>query len=415
MCTPTNPEHPAKYIFTAPLRKVIHGCLLVSTLLLSADTAYGDTKKAPANNTTFAFQLFSKVRSGNDNVVFSPFSIEQALGMTLLGAKNETAKQLQRSLSFTQELGDPRVQALAVAMKSHTEKKELEFQLANGVWIEKQGTFLESFLNGVKEGFSARLMQADFINAAQAARLEINSWVANVTKGKILDLLAPDLVTTLTRLILVNAVYFKADWATPFNETASAKADFWEVESDKRTVTLMWKREMMQYSENSTMHLVKMLYRGGTTSMVVVLPKKRGTLEDVEKHLTESAFAELQSSSRHEDVELYLPKFKVDQKQSLVEAFRRLGATLPFDPEKADFSGIDGTTSLAISEIIHSAVVETDEHGSEAAAATAVVMADGGRRIEKEPIVFRADHPFLFFILEESTGGVLFMGRVAAP
>ena len=415
MCTPTRLERPAKYTFTAPLRKVIDVCMLASTLLLSVNAAYGDTKKVPANNTTFAFQLFSKFSGGKDNVVFSPFSIEQALGMTLLGAKNETAKQLRRALSFTQELGDPRVQALAAAMKTHTDKKELEFQLANGVWIEKQGTFLESFLSGVKERYNSKLVQADFINAAQAARQEINSWVAEVTKGKILDLLAPDVVDTLTRLILVNAVYFKADWATPFNEAASAKADFWEVESDMRGVTLMWKRETMQYGENDAMHLVKMLYRGGSTSMVVVLPKKRGTLEDVEKQLTESTFTELLSSSHPEEVELSLPKFKVDQKQSLVEVFQRLGATLPFDPEKADFSGIDGTTLLAISEIIHSAVVETDERGSEAAAATAVVISKKPLRIKKEPIVFRADHPFLFFILEESTGGVLFMGRVAAP
>jgi serpin B len=324
--------------------------------------------------------------------------------------------------------------------------------VANSLWPEQnpENPFRSQYVQLVEKDFSATLTPVDFKHHPDAAAAQISKWVADKTHDKIKDILKPQDVDANTRLALVNAIYFKGTWSAPFTPQATRTASFHTMDGPAKPVALMhqgFQAYEAQYLDvtNGTVpcQLLSLNYldrsaqpgggrglfgRNGAgspgVSMLVVLPREAADLVKLEMGLTAEQLAGWAAQLTGARVEVFLPKFKIEQRFSLAKNLQALGAVSAFvdpnghspeDPAAADFSGMDGAHDLYISKVIHQSFVAVDEHGTEAAAATVVAMGGGSARPQTPPPVFRADHPFLFFIRENATGSILFMGRLADP
>jgi serpin B len=359
------------------------------------------------------------------NLAISPASIGLALGMTSLGARGETAAQMNKTMHVTLEPAayqKANASVLRAWLTSGT--GELELRVANRIFVEKTLKVEEPFLKATRDGFGAPAEPLDFAKSAQPSRKHINDWVAKQTKDKIEDLLPPDGVSADTRMVLTNALYFKGQWSSPFNENATSPKPFYADGARKITVPTMARLGRYPYRRAGDVEVVDLGYAGGRFAMSVVLPLKRDGLAAVEKTLSAATIARwtLRDTPAAE-VRVELPKFKIeapDPAISLGAALQKLGMTLAFDRQKADFTGIHQFQTpadrLLISQVFHKAFVEVNEKGTEAAAATAVSMARAGAAPSAdEPKAFIVDHPFLFLLHDRDSGVVLFLGRVTEP
>lgn len=376
-----------------------------------------DLNQLVQGNTAFALELYSKLdRSGN--VFMSPYSISSALAMTYAGAREGTAAEMEKVLHFNQRQEGTHAAFAELQERLATAEKQggIQLAVANSLWPQKGYPFLPEYLKQVQAAHDSTITPLDFQGDTEGARLTINDWVADKTQDKIRDLIARGGLDALTRLVLVNAIYFKGNWASPFKAVQTAPADFFVTPAAPVQVPLMVQARKYAYAEFDDCQVVKLPYAGNGLSMVVVLPKAKDGLAALEAQLTPERLAGWREALHEQQVCVYLPKFKLTWGATkLNDPLEALGMDASFDEETADFSGMDGRLNwLYIGLVLHKAFVEVNEEGTEAAAATAGVMKERAMRPAAPP-EFRADHPFLFLIQEEETGAILFLGRMANP
>jgi serpin B len=291
--------------------------------------------------------------------------------------------------------------------------KPYELSMANRLWGQQGYEFLPAFLQTTRDYYAAELAQVDFVNAAEAVRQEINEWVEEKTNDKIKDLIPQNVLDEMTRLVLTNAIYFKGDWASQFDEKATRDAPFSASSDNKVTVPMMYQKGKFKYGEFDEIQVLELPYKSGDLSMLVLLPKAVDGLPALEAKLTTENLNKWTSDLSKREIDVYLPKFKMTSQFRLKDVLSSMGMPSAFDPMVADFSGMNGKTDLYISAVIHKAFVDVNEEGTEAAAATAVVVAEDPS-VQIIP-TFRADHPFIFLIRDNRTGSILFIGRVTNP
>ena len=366
----------------------------------------------------FAFDLYAQVRGGKGNLFLSPYSISSALAMTYAGARGRTADEMAATLKFPADwlAQADRIHAAFARLNAdlNAEGKPYELSVANALWGQKGYGFLKDFLGLTERHYGAGLHEVDFARNTEGARKTINTWVEKQTRDKIKDLIPMGAVQPLTRLVLTNAIYFNGTWMHQFEKKRTKDADFFVTAAEKVTVPTMNQTKHFRHADCGTFQMLQMPYKGNELAMVVLLPKQANGLPALEGQLSGAMLAERLRSLKHENVRLYLPRFTMTWRVLLAGVLKKMGMPLAFSASKADFTGMNGGVEpLWIDEVIHKAFVDVNEEGTEAAAATAVMMLGTG--MPRRPVVFRADHPFLFLIRDTRSGAVLFMGRVVNP
>jgi len=397
-----------------------------------------DVKAVVAGNNGFACDLYRKLaETDKGNLFFSPYSTSTALAMTYAGAEGQTEAQMAKTLRFglaeatLHDAFRQIVDDFNAAGGAEKGKRPYDLTVANAVWVQQGYGVLGSFMDVVTDSYAAQACQADFAKDAEAARKVINTWVEEKTREKIKDLIGPGVLNDLTRMVLTNAIYFKGQWDTEFDKKLTRPAAFMPAASkDFRgrvaavQVPLMNQTAKFGYLETERMQALELPYKGGELSMLVLLPKSaplersgaRYHTEDLvalEQSLTPENLAAWTKNLKEQKVRVALPRFKATLAFNLNDVLQSMGMTDAFDSVKADFSGMTGKKDLFIAAVLHKAFVDVNEEGTEAAAATAVVLELKG--MPEPPPVFRADHPFVFLIRHKPTGQVLFMGRVMDP
>jgi len=370
-------------------------------------------------NSAFALALYQALKGQEGNLFYSPYSISLALAMTYAGARGETAEQMADTLHFflEQERLHPAFNWLDAELASRGEGAQgkdggaFRLNIANAIWGQKDYEFLSAFLDVLAENYGAGLRILDFITETEASRLAINQWVSNQTEGRIKDLIPEGAISELTRLVLTNAIYFNAAWAYPFTKGLTADGAFYLLNGGQVTVPMMKQTESFGYTEGEGYEAVEMLYDGGELSMVILLPAS-GNFRVFEEGLGAQQVADIVSDLQPIEVALTMPKFEFESEFKLKDTLSAMGMPIAFS-EFADFSGMTGNRDLCISKVIHKAFVAVDEAGTEAAAATAVIM--DGCAVPDQPVEVTVDRPFIFLIRDIETGAILFIGRVLNP
>ncbi|WFN34510.1 serpin family protein [Methanogenium sp. S4BF] len=373
-------------------------------------------------NTLFAYDLYHTLSSDKEyaeqNIFFSPYSISTALALTYEGAKGATAEEIRSVFYFP--VDDAVRQEGYAALIAGLNSPDAAYMLstANALWAEESYPFLPAYTGIAQQYYAAEVRNMDFISSPEESRLTINRWVEDRTEDRITDLIPQGAITPLTRLVITNAVYFKGTWVLQFDENKTQPAVFRTGQGKSVTVDMMQRTDddaIYPYAETDDLQILRMPYEhesGKALSMLVLLPKD-GDITTAEAALGTTELAEAVSSMEERQVEVFFPKFTLETTYFLPDTLAVMGMPTAFGDE-ADFSGMDNTRFLFITDVIHKAFVEVNEEGTEAAAATAVIV---GRAVSVEsPVpVFRADHPFVFMITDDETGMLLFMGRVADP
>ncbi|XP_027655045.2 uncharacterized protein LOC130145939 [Falco biarmicus] len=374
-----------------------------------------------AANTTFALDLLRKLfenRSGQ-NLFFSPFSISSALSMILLGSRGNTEAQVAKVLSLN-KAKDAHNEYQSLLSEINNPDTKYILRTANRLYGEKTFEFLSSFIELSQKFYNAGLEQTDFMHAWEDSRKQINGWVEERTEGKIQNLLAKGILSSLTKLVLVNAIYFKGNWEKQFSKERTAEVPFQINKKETKPVQMMFKKDRfnMTYIGEFQTKILELPYVGNELSMIILLPDaiqdESTGLESLERELTYEKLIDWINPEMMDctEVRVSLPRFRLEEDYDLKPLLRSMGMPDAFDLGKADFSGISAGNELALSEVVHKAFVEVNEEGTEAAAATAAVVALRCAMIVPE---FTADHPFLFFIRHNKTSSILFCGRFCSP
>lgn len=381
-------------------------------------TAQGEVADASA---AFALDLYRQLAKEGENLVFSPHSIALALTMTRAGAAGVTAEELDALLHLA-GITDPHGgfnaldQELSSRSGTHTRadgtEAELQLAVANALWGQRGTRFEEGFLELLAQQYGAGMRLVDYKADAEAARVEINEWIAEQTAGRIEDLISEGGLNSLTRLVLTNAVYLLAPWEAPFDEDGTGPGVFYLVDGSETTAELMHLFEPLRYAAGDGWQSVELPYAGRELSMMVIVPDE-GQFGEIEAALSASRLDEIAAELTGTPVDLRFPKFEFRTQAGLLPALVALGLNEAVDPSRADFSGMTTEERLFIADVIHEAFIAVDEEGTEAAAATAVVMA--ATAAPSEPVQLTVDRPFIFQIKDATTGSVLFFGRVMDP
>lgn len=375
-----------------------------------------DWAKLVAGNTGFGFDLYGRLRGDAGNLFLSPFSISTALGMCAAGAKGATLDEMTKVLRLPAD-AHPAFGAVLKSLNEEPDAKKRGFTLsaANALWAQKGYPWRPEYKRLVAADYAAGLFDVEFISAAEEARGTINAWVEKETRDKIRELLPRGTVTRDTRLVLTNAIYFKGDWLDPFKKDATKDQPFTLADGKKVDAPLMHRVGGYLYAENDAFQVLDLPYTGRRVSMTVVLPRKADGLAAVEKEVTADKLSETLKALRYErEVHVHLPRFRVEKAFTLNEPLQALGMKAAF--RGADFSGMHtGGEQLDITAVLHKAFVDVNEEGTEAAAATGVVVGVTSAAPPPKPKHFRADRPFLFLIRDAKTGSVLFLGRLENP
>ncbi|MGI5864097.1 MAG: serpin family protein [Myxococcales bacterium] len=378
-----------------------------------------DAAELTRGNQAFAVDLYKSLREPGRNLLTSPHSVSVALAMAWAGARGETESQMASALHFTlpQARLHAAMNALDQALNSRGQGatghdgEPFRLRVVNAAWGQSTYQFEQPYLDTLAVNYGAGLNLLDFAGDPEASRLTINDWVAFQTEDRILDLLPSGSITPLTRLVLTNAVYFSAAWAEPFDPANTADAPFTLLDGTRISVPTMNATEALRYAEGEGYKAVELPYDGNELAMVAIVPT--GDFTAFEDSLDGAGLSAIFAALAERDTELSMPRFTFEWDSSLVQALGGLGMTAPFSGQ-ADFSGINGGREpLYISDVIHKTFIGVDEKGTEAAAATAVIVA--GRGAPTEPASMKLDRPFLFAIRDLQTGGLVFLGRVVDP
>ena len=390
---------------------------------------------ATSADVDFAVKLYGQLSREKDyrnrNLFFSPYSIFSALSMTAEGARGETAAEMGQTLCFPAaakntgpdaaerpwDMGVLHAGIAALDRRYNAPKRPYMLRLANALWGERSHPFLQSYIDTIGRFYKTDgLFNVDFSNNHEAARLRINRWVEKQTEGKIKNLIPRGPIDEATRLVLTNAIYFNGTWRDAFDEEYTEPADFTVPSGKKTQVPMMFHLKDHRYTEDGSLQIVELAYKGDDLSMLAVLPKDAAGLAELERSLSHERIERWRAGLRSRKVEVHLPKFKLEMSFELKSVLTALGMKQAFTGS-ADFSGIDGMANyLYISAVIHKSFVDVNEVGTEAAAATAVITGKTGPPPPSaKPVEFRADHPFLFVICDNSSGNILFLGRMMNP
>ena len=385
---------------------------------LSPPVSQATLSELSAGNRAFALDLYQAIQGQAGNLFYSPYSISVALAMTYAGARGDTAQQMADTLHFSlpQEQLHPAFNGLDLQLVgpapggAGSDTQSFTLNIANSLWGQQGYGFLPEFLDLLAENYGAGLRLLDFGSGEnrEQARLTINQWISDQTQDRIKDLIPQGALTELTRLVLANAIYFKAEWEAQFLN-GTADGPFQLLDGEQVTVPMMSRRTVTPYLAGEGFQALELSYKGGHTSMVVLLPGP-GQFTSFEGALDAERLAAILQGLQPQDVELFMPKFEYEMRLDLKPILAGMGMADPFDPRQADFSGMDGTRQLYISDVLHKAFVAVNEEGTEAAAATGVVVG-----ITSLPFTVRVDRPFVFLIRDVETDTILFMGRVLNP
>ncbi|WP_437939834.1 serpin family protein [Sorangium sp. So ce341] len=397
------------------------GCVVASDKqrISTPDVPPEDKTALVSGNSAFALDLYQEVRQEPGNVFYSPYSISTALAMTWAGAKGETETAMADTLRFSlgQDKLHPAFNWIDQELESRGQGAQgadgegFRLNVVNALWGQIGYGFEAPFLDTLALNYGAGMRVVDFLGHKQEAVDLINGWVSDQTEGKIEKLVPLDAITPETVLVLTNAIYFNAAWRTPFEPTATADGPFEKADGTEVTVPLMHASLEMPYAEGDGYQAVAMPYDGDELSMVLLLPAK-GTLDAFEASLDAAKVDGIVGAMSEHLVETTMPKFKFEYELSLKKTLKAMGMEIAFTFGAADFTGINAKGDPYIQDVLHKAFVGVNEAGTEAAAATAVIVGDESAPV---PASLALVNPFLFLIRDNATGSILFVGRVADP
>ena len=394
---------------------LILGLCLFSSLACAG--VQNDLQSVVKGNNSFCFDLYKELKGEEGNLFFSPYSISTALAMTYAGARGETEKEMAQVLHFplTQESLHPAFSKLQSDLNAIQNKGDVQISIANSLWAQESYKFLDSFIELNKKYYGAGLYFVDFIKKRETARKQINKWVEKETHDKIKELIKQPMLNIDTRLVLCNAIYFKGNWLSQFDKKKTYNRDFHVSPDTTILVPMMYQQTRLKYKCFGEFCALELPYEGNDLSMIIFLPNEYDGLLEFEDHLTaDSVHVWIDELMKVDEglVMLNMPKFKTISEFELSRTLYDMGMPDAFSLPPADFSGMTGTKDLYISKVIHKAYVDVNEEGTEAAAATAVIMM---KSVAMQPLEFKVDHPFIFLIRENQTGSILFIGRIVDP
>ncbi len=387
-------------------------------------TSPSQASSTSAANNQFAVDLYSRYaeeKGANENVFFSPFSISSAMAMVYEGAKGQTAQEIGNVFHFPTDIATLRSGYQNAFESINDGSSTYTLSTANALWVQNGYQLLSSYTNAVQTYYGGSITNLDFANDPSVAVSTINQWVASKTANKIQNILSPSDVSPATHLILTNAIYFKGSWSAPFETSATQNKDFTTGSGTISQVPIMEQTTNLAYADVGNAQMLQLPYEGDDVSMFVLLPKNND-LPTFEKSLRYQDISDWEGALQNQLVDVSMPKFKIETQEQMSSDLEAMGMPTAFSPTAADFSGMaaiaDPSQNLYISAVIHKAFIDTDENGTEAAAATAVIMATAAIAMPMpppKPVIFNANHPFIFFIQENKTGNILFIGRVTNP
>jgi len=388
--------------------------------ITSPQVPSADAQSLVNGNNAFALDIYQTLRSENGNLILSPFSISLALAMTYAGARGETESQMADTLHFDLLQGQlhPAFNALDQDLASPGkaklfQEKPLQINIANAVWAEQTYPFLQDYLDLMASNYGSGIRLADFINKHEKVRTEINDWVYDETQKKIKDLIPASALNTDTRMVLVNAIYFKADWLSQFDVNETHDAPFHLLDGSDVTVKMMKTKKDQNISVSNYRgdgyQAVELPYTGDTAAMDILVPDE-GNFEAFESSLNVDVLSTVLGNMQSDPIMVVLPKFKFESEFSLSDTLKSMGMVDAFDQHNADFSGMTAQHDLFISDVIHKAFVAVDEKGTEAGASTIVLF-----KLVSGSFPIIIDHPFIFIIRDKPSGQILFIGRVLDP
>ncbi len=381
---------------------------------VGGDTGVAGVEEPPAavieGMNQFAFDLYGRLaESPTDNLFLSPASISTALTMTSAGACGNTAEQMATVLRLPDQRVHEGFGALGDYLNALGAQDDFELTIVNALWAQPDYDFRREFTELLETRYGAGLRKVDFQRDTEGARQEINRWVEEQTRDRIQELIPPGVLTQLTRLVLTNAIYFQGFWEHPFDPDATRPREFTTAAGEKIETPTMFQNGVFRYAEDDAVQCLEMEYGEGDLAMTLFLPKQPDGLRELERNFDAAALRTWSERLQPQRMHVYLPKFSFTAEFGLSQVLQAMGMPDAFS-RQADFSGMDGTKELYLQEVLHKAFVDVDETGTEAAAATGVVVG-----ITAMPPVFRADRPFLFLIRDTCSGVVLFAGRLADP
>ena len=368
-------------------------------------------------NNLFSIDMYKKLgEASSGNVFYSPYSIFSAMAMTYEGANGETYDEIKKVFHFP-DREKLRPNFARIYNEINREVRDYELRTGNALWVQKDFPLLEEYKTTVEKYYGGKAANLDFVNETEKSRETINKFIEEQTNGKIKDLISKGILDRYTRLVITNAIYFKGTWKWEFKKSDTRDEDFFITPKETVKVPMMYmkpEKAEFNYTETEKLQILELPYKGDRISMIILLPKKESgyTLKDVEKELSyENLKKWLMKMQKTKLDAIYIPKFTFKTKYFLKDALTKMGMKTSFSGN-ADFSKITGKKDLFISNVIHQAFIDVNEKGTEAAAATAIVMK---LKALKPTYIFRADHPFIFIIHDKETGSILFMGRLVNP
>jgi serpin B len=394
--------------------------LIADRARVAPDASAAEVRALVAGNNAFAFDLYQAIRDGEQNLLYSPFSISQALAMLYAGAQGETAQQMAETLHFT--LPQERLHSAFNALDSRLVSKDqatgqpdaFTLHVANALWGQKGLPFRDEFLTALAQNYGAGVHLADLQGDPAAAIEAINSWANYETQGRIpqvVNKLSPD-----AAIVLANAIYFNAAWEQRFVESNTYGEAFHLPDGSQKAVPMMQQSEALRYRSGDGFQAVTLPYAGRSAEMVIILPEK-GRFREIEQRLSAGWVDDLQAAMQEGEVRLTMPKFTYAPELDLAATLRSMGMPDAFSPEAADFSGmIADPVPVWIGGVLHKSFIDVDERKTEAAAVTVVEMVAGAAPAPPTPVTeITVDRPFFYLITDRNTGAILFVGRVMDP
>ncbi|MDX9694514.1 MAG: serpin family protein [Bacteroidales bacterium] len=381
--------------------------------LFSLNIMAQDDSSISDGNNRFAADVYKQIKTEPVNQFYSPLSISSALAMTYAGAKGETLKQMSNTLYFSENQEELHSNfSHLIKMLTETEAEGIQLNIANSLWLQENMQVLDQYLSITNKYYQAGINKVNFITNPENSRKTINNWVEKNTNNKIIDLLPDGSIHSQTRMVLVNAIYFNGAWEKVFDKNKNTTEPFFVFKTCETQATFMNNYINSGFYEDNLLSIAEIPYRNKNQSMIIILPKSKYGLKEVEKLFEQNLLPDYFEKMEDRRINLSIPKFKSESTYKLQEELSKMGMPVAFS-NNADFSGITGDKSLAIDKVIHKAFIDVNEEGTEAAAATAVTMRKTAILLDEAQ--FKADHPFIYLIKDNETNTILFVGRLMNP
>lgn len=386
--------------------------IALSFLVLSQSTYAQKEALIIESNNKFSFDIYQKLKKHNDNIIFSPASITSSIAMTYVGAKNNTFNEIAQTFYFDIDINNFSKDYTNLFKNDKIGKSKLSLYNANSLWIQNELSINKNFLNINKQYFSSSLHFTDFVNESEPSRLKINQWVVDNTNKKIKDLIPAKTIDNSTRLVLVNALYFKGAWQNKFDKEKNTTENFQVDNNEFIKANFMNRNIYSWYYEDKDAQIVDIPYSDGNISLMIIMPKSFKKIRKFEKKLNYNYYINYIQNKERKQIDLSLPKFSIESDYDLNKTLHEMGIKDAFT-NKADFSGITDQEKLFISKIIHKANIAVDEEGTEATAATAVIMAK--TFFLSDEVKLNINKPFIYILCNNTDNCIYFMGKIKNP